>query len=76
MNITYYIIGFLTGVSIATFFVGKELYKFYMKYTVQKKQLDRMRKLYDKIKKSENVKNNDSVPVNSTDFLNIDNVKV
>lgn len=52
MNITYYLVGLLTGVSIATFFVGKELYKYYTKYTVQRKQLDRILKLNDKIKKS------------------------
>jgi hypothetical protein len=76
MNITYYLVGFLTGVSIATFFVGKELYKFYMKYTVQKKQLDRMMKLYDKIKKSETLKTDDTTNVNSANFVNLDNLKV
>lgn len=66
MNITYYLVGLLTGVSIATFFVGKELYKYYTKYTVQRKQLDRILKLNDKIKKSRNFKS-----ANSPDFNNI-----
>lgn len=56
MNITYYLVGLLTGISISTFFVGKELYKYYMKYTVQKKQLERLLKLNDKIKKEHTLK--------------------
>jgi hypothetical protein len=51
MDITYYFIGLLTGVSVTTFFIGKELYKYYTKYTIQQKQLDRILKLNDKIKK-------------------------
>ena len=51
MDITNYFIGLLTGVSVTTFFVGKELYKYYTKYRIQQKQLDRILKLNDKIKK-------------------------
>jgi len=51
MDITYYFIGLLTGVSVTTFFIGKELYKYYTKCTIQQKQLDRILKLNDKIKK-------------------------
>lgn len=56
MDITNYFIGLLTGVSVTTFFVGKELYKYYTKYTIQQKQLDRVLKLNDKIKKFNNLK--------------------
>lgn len=51
MDITNYLIGLLTGVSVTTFFIGKEWYKYYTKYTIQQKQLDRILKLNDKIKK-------------------------
>ena len=52
MELTYYLIGLLTGVSVSSFFIGKELYKYYTKYTIQQKQLERILKLNDKIKKS------------------------
>jgi hypothetical protein len=52
MNITYYLAGLLSGVSVAAFFIGKELYRYYIKNKVQEKQLGRMLKLNDKIKKS------------------------
>jgi len=55
MDITYYFIGLLTGVSVTTFFIGKELYKYYTKYTIQKKQLNRILNLYDKMKKINNL---------------------
>jgi hypothetical protein len=55
MDITYYFIGLLTGISVSTFFIGKELYRYYTKYTIQQKQLNRILKLYDKIKKIENL---------------------
>jgi hypothetical protein len=51
MDITYYLIGLLTGVSVSSFFIGKELYKYYNKYTIQQKQLERILKLNDKIQK-------------------------
>ena len=57
MDITNYIIGLLTGVSVTAFFVGKEWYKYYTRYTIQKKQLDRILKLNDKIKNSRPVEN-------------------
>jgi hypothetical protein len=56
MDITNYLIGLITGVSITAFFVGKELYKYYTKYTIQQKQLDRILKLNDKIKKFRDLK--------------------
>lgn len=56
MDFTNYFIGLLTGVSVTTFFIGKELYKYYTKYTIQQKQLDRILKLNDKIKKFKNLK--------------------
>lgn len=52
MNIMYYLAGVLTGVSAASFFIGKELYRYYIKDKVQKKQLERMGKLNKKIKNS------------------------
>jgi hypothetical protein len=55
MDITNYLIGLLTGVSVTTFFIGKEWYKYYTKYTIQQKQLDRILKLNDKIKKLKNM---------------------
>lgn len=51
MDITNYFVGLVTGVSVTTFFIGKEWYKYYTKYTIQQKQLDRVLKLNDKIKK-------------------------
>ncbi|SHM42969.1 hypothetical protein [Flavobacterium saccharophilum] len=55
MDITNYFVGLLTGVSVTTFFIGKEWYKYYTKYTIQQKQLDRVLKLNDKIKKIKNL---------------------
>jgi hypothetical protein len=52
MNVTYYLAGLLSGVSVASFFIGKELYHYYVKSKIQEKQLKRMLKLNDKIKKS------------------------
>jgi predicted ATPase with chaperone activity len=54
--ITYYLIGLLTGVSLTTFFIGKELYKYYTKFKIQQKQLNRILKLNDKIKDLKNLK--------------------
>lgn len=51
MDFTNYLIGLLTGVSVTTFFMGREWYRYYTKYTIQQKQLDRVLKLNDKIKK-------------------------
>ncbi|MEO8254727.1 MAG: hypothetical protein ABI554_10130 [Flavobacterium sp.] len=50
MNITYYLAGFISGVSIASYFIGKELYRFYIKDKMQKKQLHRLSKLNDNLK--------------------------
>jgi hypothetical protein len=49
--IIYYFIGLLTGVSVTTFFVGKELYKYYTKSEIQQKQLDRILKFNEEINK-------------------------
>jgi hypothetical protein len=48
MDIAYYFIGLL-GDLLAPF-IGKELYKYYTKYTIQQK-LDRILKLNDKLKR-------------------------
>ena len=50
MNVTYYVAGFISGISITGFFIGKELYRYYIKDKVQKKQLYRLSKLNDKMK--------------------------
>jgi hypothetical protein len=61
--ITYYLIGLLTGVSLTAFFIGKEYYKYYTKYKIQQKQLNRILKLNDKIKDFKNI--------NAIEFQNI-----
>lgn len=53
--ITYYLIGLLTGISLTAFFIGKEFYKYYTKYKIQQKQLNRVLKLNDKIKNFKNL---------------------
>ena len=65
MDITYYFIGLLTGVSVTSFFIGKELYKYYIKYTIQQKQLNRILKLYDKIKKINNIESIETQNLNA-----------
>lgn len=52
MNIAYFIAGLVSGLSGASFLIGKELYHYYVKNKIQEKQLKRMMKLNDKIKKS------------------------
>ena len=52
MMITYYLAGVLSGVSVASFFIGKELYRYYIKNKVQEKKLNRLLKLNEKIKNS------------------------
>jgi hypothetical protein len=43
--IIYFISGIIAGVSVSAYFIGKELFSFHRKNTLQEKQLDRMRKL-------------------------------
>lgn len=66
MDITNYLIGLLTGISVTAFFIGKELYKYYTKYTIQQKQLDRILKLNDKIKKFKNFKSIETSDFNTS----------
>jgi hypothetical protein len=66
--ITYYLIGLLTGVSLTAFFIGKEYYKYYTKYKIQQKQLDRILKLNDNIK---NYKNMNSVEIQNINMESI-----
>jgi hypothetical protein len=66
MDITYYFVGLLTGISVTTFFIGKELYKYYTKYTIQQKQLDRILKLNDKIKNIKNLKHSKTANLSTT----------
>ncbi|MDR6759995.1 MULTISPECIES: hypothetical protein [unclassified Flavobacterium] len=65
MDITNYFIGVLTGVSVTTFFIGKEWYKYYTKYTIQQKQLDRVLKLNDKIKKLKSLSTGETPKLNA-----------
>jgi hypothetical protein len=53
MNFTDYLAGLLTGVSVSSFFIGKELYHYYVKSKIQQRQLKRMLKLNDRIQKSQ-----------------------
>lgn len=64
MDITNYLIGLFTGVSVTAFFIGKELYKYYTKCTIQQKQLDRVLKLNDKIQKLKNRKSTETRKLN------------
>jgi hypothetical protein len=57
MDIINYFIGLITGASITGFLIGKELYKYHTKYTIQQKKLDRILKLNDKIKKYKKTSN-------------------
>jgi hypothetical protein len=43
--IIYFISGIIAGVSVSAYFIGKELFAFHRKNSLQEKQLDRMRKL-------------------------------
>jgi len=52
MIITYYLAGLLSGLSIASFFIGKELYRYFIKNKVQEKKMRRLLKLNEKIKNS------------------------
>lgn len=52
MIITYYLAGLLSGISIASFFIGKELYRYYIKNKAQEKKIRRLLKLNEKIKNS------------------------
>ena len=66
MDITNYFIGLVTGVSLTAFFIGKELYKYYNKYTIQQTQLNRFLKLNDKNKKIKNLKSADTSNLNAS----------
>jgi hypothetical protein len=65
-TITYYFFGFLTGVSVIAFFIGKEFYKYFIKCTIQQKQLDLILKLNNKINKLKSL--------NSIQNLNLTNI--
>ncbi len=57
MNIYLYLAGVLSGVSVAGFFLGKELYRFYIKNKIQRKQLDRMNRLLAKVRRTKEFSN-------------------
>lgn len=50
MMIIYFIAGSISGISVASFFIGKELYRFYKKNTELKKQIEKLNKLNNKMK--------------------------
>ena len=52
MNMVYYFAGVLSGATIATYFLGKELYKVYIKNKVYEKKLVRMEKLNKKLQRN------------------------
>lgn len=52
MNIVYYFMGLLSGASISAYFLGKELYKVYIKNKVNEKKLIRMEKLNKKLQRN------------------------
>jgi hypothetical protein len=41
----YFVSGIIAGVSASSYLIGKELYAYYLKNTLQEKQLMRLRKL-------------------------------
>ena len=46
-----FILGLLSGLSIASFFIGKELYRYYIRNKIQNKQIERLKLLKQKTKK-------------------------
>ncbi len=46
-----FILGILSGFSIATFFIGKELYRYYLRNKIQNKQIERLKLLRQITKK-------------------------
>lgn len=48
--IIYFLAGSISGISVAAYFLGKELYRFYKKNTMQKKQLQHLTKLNAKMR--------------------------
>ncbi|WP_338409334.1 hypothetical protein [uncultured Flavobacterium sp.] len=51
-TLAYYFSGLLSGISITSFFMGKEMYKMYVKNKIQNKQLKRMGDLKKEIEES------------------------
>ncbi|KHJ36544.1 hypothetical protein PBAC_32670 [Pedobacter glucosidilyticus] len=52
MILISFIIGSVTGVAVASFFIGKEFYKFYKKSNIQEKKIQRLLKINAKIRES------------------------
>ena len=50
MMTIYFLAGSISGISVASYFLGKELYRFYKKNIIQKKQLDHLHKLNEKMR--------------------------
>jgi len=48
----YFIAGAVSGICLASFFLGKELYRIAKKNDVQKKEIERLMVLHHKIKAS------------------------
>ena len=57
MILIIFISGLITGFAIASFFIGKELYKFYKRSKIQEKKIQRLIKLNINLSKnSKNIK--------------------
>jgi hypothetical protein len=54
----YFISGIITGVSASSYLIGKELYGYYRKNTLQEKQLMRLRKLNHQLSTKNALTNN------------------
>jgi hypothetical protein len=65
METTYYLIGLFMGIFMSAFFIGKELYKYYTKYTIEQKKLNQILKLNDKINKFKDLKSIKTPKLNS-----------
>ena len=52
MNIFYYFAGVLSGSTVVAYFLGKELYKVYIKNKVHEKKLIRMEKINKKLQRN------------------------
>lgn len=52
MALTSFLIGSITGVAFASFFIGKAFYKFYKKSNIQEKKIQRLLKINAKIRET------------------------
>lgn len=55
MPLISFFIGSITGFSFASFFIGKEFYKFYKRSNIQEKKIQRLLKLNANIRVRDNI---------------------